>query len=221
MNKFAYILLLSFSLVNAQQFQGVVAADTNEELDEICKDALSFTGTHKEINQSINEIVKTTGLNKNNFKFRECSNIENVIAKMITENGKEVRYIIYDAGFIQNLNNKTSSKWTGKFILAHEIGHHLLGHSLNNESSTHEFELEADYFAGRTLSILGASLEETLAITSILPERATNTHPARVDRAKKVEEGWESAKNNKNTPIVDNKKTKYIPITAWVWNNEN
>lgn len=72
-------------------------------------------------------------------------------------------------------------------------------------------ELEADFFAGRTLSILGASLEETLSVTSILPERASSTHPARINRANKAKEGWNSTKN-KNTPIVDNKNTNHLPI---------
>lgn len=189
-----FVLLIS-SPIFAQKFQDVVAAETDEQLDDICKEALGLLSTPREIDQAINEIVKTAGLNKTVFKLRECSNIENAIAKMITENGKEERYIIYDAGFIQDLINETSSEWTGKFILAHEIGHHLYGHSLNNGTSNHEYELDADYFAGRSLSILGASLEQTLAATSILPERASSSHPARVDRIEKAKEGWNSNTN--------------------------
>jgi len=218
MTKFAYIVLLSFSLANAQTLQFLTTETENEtticNVYELSSSSPKQLPSSKEVINIKNQILKTVGLSNNTIKLANCPDINNVIAKIVFIKGKESRYIIYDDQWLQDLNNETSSEWTEKFILAHEIGHHLYGHSLNNESSTHKFELEADYFAGRTLSILGASLEETLAITSILPERATSTHPARVDRAKKTEQGWQSAKskNNKNIPIVDNKNTKHIPI---------
>ena len=52
-----FVLLIS-SPVFAQKFQDVVAAETDEQLDDICKEALGLLSTPREIDQAINEIVK-------------------------------------------------------------------------------------------------------------------------------------------------------------------
>ncbi|PVW14536.1 M48 family metalloprotease [Marixanthomonas spongiae] len=189
-------IFFTISPVFSQKFQDVVKAETEEEVDELCQTiGLGFMSTPKEVEDIINEIVQTAGVSKAGFELKECSNIENAVAKIIPIQGEDVRYIIYDSDWLQSLINSTSNDWSGKFVLAHEIGHHLNGHSLNNGSSNHDYELQADYFAGRALANLGASLEETLLVTSKLPEKATSSHPARADRTQKAEEGWKSVKN--------------------------
>tara|TARA_R100001369_G_scaffold46972_2_gene73406 strand:- start:3610 stop:5394 length:1785 start_codon:yes stop_codon:yes gene_type:complete len=189
-------IFFTVSPVLSQKFQDVVQADTQEEVDELCQTVgLGFMSTPKEVEDIVNEIVQTAGVSKAGFELKECSNIENAVAKIIPIGGEDVRYIIYDSDWLQGLINSTSNDWSGKFVLAHEIGHHLNGHSLNNGSSNHDYELQADYFAGRALANLGASLEETLLVTSRLPEKASSSHPARADRAQKAEDGWKSVKN--------------------------
>ena len=42
---------------------------------------------------------------------------------------KGVRYILYDKGFMNSLDS--GDNWTNLFILAHEVGHHINGHSLD------------------------------------------------------------------------------------------
>ncbi|MFC7358394.1 sel1 repeat family protein [Jejudonia soesokkakensis] len=182
-------------LLIAQKFQDVVRAETNVEVDEICQNALGFTSTPVEIDNAIRQIVSTAGVNADKFKLKECSNIDNAIAKIITENGKKVRYIIYDGEWLKGLVDNTSNDWTGKFVLAHEIGHHLNAHSLDNTGSTIEVELEADYFAGRALASLGAGEAETLAPLSTQPEFASSSHPARADRIAAAKRGWSSVTN--------------------------
>jgi hypothetical protein len=123
-------------LLHSQSFQDVVKAETAEDLDDICANALGFTSTPVEIEKAIRDIVNTAGVNANKFKLKECSNIDNAIAKIITENGEKKRYIIYDGQWLKDLVDNTSNDWTGKFVLAHEIGHHLNAHSLDNKGST-------------------------------------------------------------------------------------
>ena len=202
------LLVFNLCLVYGQNFQDVIKevkeAESEEQINDICASlGLGFTGTPKEISNIIDEIVDTAGVATGAFELAQCSNINNAIAKMLTdEEGNEVRYIIYDAAWLKSFNEDSLNDWSGTFVLAHEIGHHLNGHSLNNGSSNHQFELEADYFAGRALANLGASLDETLAVTEVLPTKATYSHPGRVDRTAQAKAGWKSIKNKALTITV-------------------
>jgi TPR repeat protein/Zn-dependent peptidase ImmA (M78 family) len=198
------LLVFNLCLVYGQSFQDVTKAESEEQINDICASlSLGFTSTPKEVSKIVDEIVNTAGVAKGGFELAQCSNINNAIAKMLTdENGDEVRYIIYDAAWLQSFNEGTLTDWSGKFVLAHEIGHHLNGHSLNNGSSNHKFELEADYFAGRALANLGATLDETLAVTEEMSLKETYSHPGRVDRAAQAKAGWKSIKNKSLTIMV-------------------
>src|SRR5690606_13287629 len=96
-----------------------------------------------------------------------------------------------------------NNNWSAKFVLAHEIGHHINGHSMINGTSNHDYELQADYFAGRALALMGATEEETLSATTILPERASATHPARAQRAERASEGWNSVERTRVVKVRD------------------
>ncbi|MGZ8545123.1 MAG: hypothetical protein ACXWV0_07485, partial [Flavisolibacter sp.] len=69
------------------------------------------------------EIIDIVGL-KPNFEVREA-NVPNAAA--IVYNGK--RYVLYNPTFIRQLEQSTGTKWAGISVLAHEIGHHLNGHT--------------------------------------------------------------------------------------------
>lgn len=73
---------------------------------------------------SLEKILDVIGAKKN-FVLSPCSNINNVIATSF----KGVRYILYDKAFMQAINSRTNN-WSGLTILAHEVGHHINGHSL-------------------------------------------------------------------------------------------
>ena len=204
--KLIVLTLLAINLchVYGQSFQDVTAAESEDEINDLCASiSLGFTSTPKEISNVIDEIVNTAGLTEGGFELAQCSNINNAIAKMLTdEEGNDVRYIIYDAEWLQSFNEDGLNDWSGKFVLAHEIGHHLNGHSLNNGSSNHQFELAADYFAGRALANLKATLAETLAVTEKMSTRATSSHPGRAERAAQAEAGWKSIENKTLTITV-------------------
>src|SRR5690606_25493165 len=208
------LLLITFCIAVSistfsQNFQDVVReAESEEELDVICQSAtLGFMNTPRDIEDAVNDILKTAGIkNISNaaFVLKDCNQINNAIAKILKdENGNDVRYVLYDPNLLQNIIDKTNNSWSAKFVLAHEIGHHMLGHSLNNGSSNHKYELDADYWAGRALSILGATEEETISATMILPERASSTHPARSERLAKATEGWNSVEKTRIIKVRD------------------
>lgn len=169
---------------------------TVEDLDVICSD-LGYIGD-QEAEITVDRILDQIGLFKN-FTIQECPNINNAIAKNIDMgNGETDRYILYDKDFFNRIKNSAVNDWAAISILAHEIGHHLNGHALNNEGSNHKWELEADEFSGFVLARMGALLEDAQsAINTITYEKATRTHPAKADRLKVIQIGWQRGRTGK------------------------
>src|SRR5215470_3982121 len=191
--KTSAILLLAFSLCcTAAQSQsitnkatvvsGVVNGATNEGSD------LPFFTTPADAEKIVSSIMSAMGL-ESNFKIKEA-HVPNVEAKIRHHD----RYILYNPEFIQQVNKVTRNKWASIFILAHEVGHHLEGHTLLDINSTPSIELEADEFAGFVLHKMGASLQQSqLAMYYISNSEASKTHPARADRLAAIEKGWDKA----------------------------
>jgi len=170
--------------VSAQNYQTV------EEVEDVCAQ-LGFT-SDEEAQLAVDKILNEIGIPTKSFKLRSCPNINNAIAKNIKDaNGNFERYILYDINFMKRISDNAQNDWSAISVLAHEIGHHLSGHSLNNKGSNHKWELEADYFSGVALAKMGASLGEAQsAIQTLRYEKATSTHPAKADRLVEIEKGW-------------------------------
>ena len=192
-------ILLTIQLTTAQNYQTV------EEVNNTCSQ-LGFSG-NEDAEIAVDAILDKIGLFRN-FTIQECPNINNAVAKIIeTAGGVKERYILYDSEFFSKMDDKANNKWAAISILAHEIGHHLNGHALNNTGSNYKFELEADYFSGSALAKMGATLEEAQsAIQTLRYEKATSTHPAKADRLKVIEKGWKKAKGIKTNTTVKEKE---------------
>ncbi len=101
--------------------------------------------------------------------------------------------MLYNPSFISSIDKTTGTDWASISILAHEIGHHLNGHTLEGGSRP-DNELEADEFSGFVLRKLGASLSESqLAMKIVADARASSTHPGKYDRLTAIAEGWNNA----------------------------
>lgn len=137
----------------------------------------------------IQEILDVAG-SKKTFEVR-AAKIPNAAAA--TLKGKQ--YILYNPIFMAALQQVSgSNRWAPISILAHEIGHHLYGHTVNGTASQPSTELEADEFSGFVLRKMGASLEDAqLAMRVAASRRATATHPGRYDRLDAIASGWEKA----------------------------
>jgi hypothetical protein len=139
----------------------------------------------------ITEIIDVVGL-KPRFEVRAASNVPNAAAVIL--NGQ--RYILYNEHFVNTLNNALRTDWAGVSILAHEIGHHLNGHTLSKTGSNHQDELEADEFSGFVLRKMGASLSEAQAAIKVLAEEEdSRTHPGKTPRLAAISKGWRNAES--------------------------
>jgi len=151
--------------------------------------------------QIIQNILDAVGRSAN-FEIRQA-NIENAAA--VAYGGK--RYVLYNPNFINALDRRTGNQWASISVLAHEVGHHLKGHTVSGQGSHPATELEADEFSGYALRKMGASLEDAQATMKLIAnENTTATHPGKASRLAAIEKGWESA--GQQTTGRDVAKTK-------------
>ena len=143
------------------------------------------------------KILSVVGASKR-FVILPCENINNALAT-IDDN---IRYILYDPEFLNSISNN-SKYWGNMSILAHEVGHHINGHTLGITISDYEKrlqELEADEFSGFVMQKLGATLEqatETIAAFSPSGDDTYSTHPNKERRVISITKGYNNSLNNK------------------------
>ena len=136
----------------------------------------------------LREIMDATGLHTS-FELKEA-NVLNIEASI----SHRKRYILYNPTYITSLNKISKNKWAVMALLAHEVGHHLNGHTIRKGGSTPALELEADEFAGFILYKLGATLAQSQNVMHYVAKaKASKTHPSKNSRLLAIETGWNRA----------------------------
>jgi hypothetical protein len=153
-----------------------------------------------EAKKEIQNILDVIGL-RANFEIN-AANVDNAAA--IISGGK--RYILYNPQFMNAINSAAHTDWARISILAHEIGHHLNGHTLGKGGSEPDLELEADEFSGFVLRKMGASLHDSQrAMEVAAANKQSKTHPAKKDRLASIAAGWNHANSQMksgSSPVV-------------------
>ncbi len=203
----------------------------NNDGIEIClqyqKSLKSFI-SDKEAEDALNKILNVIGASRN-FLLVSCDEISNALA--ITFKGE--RYILYDKDFIDKIEDMTND-WSGLFILAHEIGHHINGHTRDfllaevldeqSKEKQREEELEADEFAGFIVANLGAKYNELSELLDLFDDYddSYSTHPNKDKRKAAVKKGFDKYQpkvivttSNNNTNIVNERITN-ATSNAWI-----
>ena len=192
------ILFLAI-IINSSLF-----GQTKDELNLCLAIQETKFSSDRDAENALSMILDVIGASQN-FILAPCENINNAVAISF----KGVRYILYDNDFINQINTSTND-WSGISILAHEVGHHINGHSLDIVLSLAEItepktlserrnqEIEADEFAGFIMAKLGAPMnmvKQTLAYVSSEEENSYSTHPSRQKRLTAIEKGYAKAKS--------------------------
>jgi len=171
--------------------------NNSKNATELCtKIKSSGLMSNAEADDALAKILSVVGASKR-FIVAPCENINNALA--IIDDG--MRYILYDPKFINSIS-QTSNYWANMSILAHEVGHHINGHTLGSSISAYENkiqELEADEFSGFVMQKIGANLEQSIdAIASISAsgDDTYSSHPNKSRRIKAITKGFNNAKNN-------------------------
>ncbi len=151
--------------------------------DKVSASLYSFESTEEALGV-VKRITNAVGLEPN-FKVLQA-NVPNAAA-VIEE---QERLILYSLVFIQQITKSTATEWSAWTILAHEIGHHLNGHTLLGAGSRPPLELQADRFAGHAVRLMGGSIEQALAAYQGMSAEGTDTHPPKSARLEAVTNGW-------------------------------
>lgn len=167
--------------------------------------------SNEEAKQVMQDIMDIVGIPPN-FEV-QAAKVPNAAA--VVYNNQQ--YIFYNPQFIQQVTESTNTDWASISILAHEIGHHLSGHTLKEGGSQPTMELEADEFSGFVLRKMGASLQEAqVAMRKLASPFGSRTHPGRDQRLTAIERGWNKAdrqinKYAKRDRMVNTKPTTPTP----------
>ena len=136
--------------------------------------------------QMVFDIVYYSGL-RPNFQVR-AANVPNALARV--ENDQ--RFILYNPDFMKQVERATGTDWAAYSIMAHEIGHHLQGHTLQAGGSRPPIELEADEFSGFILARMDGTLEDSqAAMRRLASDQGSDTHPGKAQRLEAIRKGWQ------------------------------
>ena len=210
--KFLIILFILIGPINAQSY------DDASEASKLCLLAQGNFGDNftndTDADISLEKILSVIGASKR-FILQPCSDINNAVATSY----KGLRYILYDKSFMSTIANN-STAWSQLFILAHEVGHHINGHSIDillaaadvvepkTLATKRQQELESDEFAGFILGKLGATLEQTSEAIKLLASNKDDTyssHPTKAKRLNAIKIGFNKALGKEQ--VVYEKKT--------------
>ncbi|CAH0140828.1 MULTISPECIES: hypothetical protein [unclassified Pedobacter] len=146
------------------------------------------------------------------YTFRQCEATCNA-ASTLDQTSREVIY--YNQAFLDKIKGSdTKVRWAVRCIIAHEIGHHFMGHTLPSafgadSNIRRKRERRADFFTGFVISRFPGATEQD-AIEGILTldpatyrprneaEEKFNIYPTLQNRIAAVKEGFKAAKNPKD-----------------------
>ena len=193
MKKIIFFFLFAVNLLFAQDY-----GNDSEALKLCSVLQTNQFGTDVEAENALDKILNAIGASKR-FVLQPCSNINNAVATSY----KGIRYILYDRDFMNSVNY--GNNWGNLFVLAHEVGHHINGHSLDlvlyaanavgqqTLAQSRQDELEADEFAGFILAKLGGPLSaanEVISSFSSNRDDTYSTHPSTSKRLAAAKRGY-------------------------------
>lgn len=139
--------------------------------------------------QAVHLIMQHSGLLAN-FTVREDNDVRSAAAYI---KGRE-RIIAYNAAFISGILDSSRTNWSAVSILAHEIAHHLLGHTLDPEALRPGDELACDRYSGFILQRMGVPMSEAVKAMEVAGDvHGTERHPPRHARIEAIVQGWKEA----------------------------
>ena len=217
MPRFVFCLIIfTITIVLAQDILTLgELAGFHDYFDNPIPNNLSFAyASDPEAEEAIRQIMSFTGL-PTNFKIMSAG-VANAQAVIREETGEQL--ILYNQEFIQEIRQDTSTGWSATSIMAHEIGHHLAGHTTKlvlvgagGIGDSRPLELEADRFSGFVLQKMGASLNEAqVAIETLIEESASSTHPLKADRLAAISHGWYAASKGESPFVIAGENNKEV-----------
>ncbi len=148
-------------------------------------------GAPQDCASAVARIMGYTGLPANFFVV--SGPVPNAAAIILLDDNRVPRRVIaFNPEFMKSAEAQVGgSIWGPISIMAHEIAHHLSGHTIVPGGSRPEIELEADKFSGYVLQKMGAPLADAQQmILTVGSNHGSPTHPAKDQRADAIRQGW-------------------------------
>lgn len=222
--KFLTLLLTTiiFTFSYSQNFENSVICSLSKiEYEQSCSNSL-----YSEIDFSVNDyglkkifdkisLASGTFLN---YKVYQCDGLFNAKACSdyiikVDDNNKPYiagtdKYFVIDKNFIYRLGND-KNKWISYGIFSHEWAHIINNHTTavdNTFTARGQQEMQADFYAGYLLQILGASKEESTMFMKALPVSDNKSYYGTPEqRINYIINGYDTAKvNHQNHSDINN-----------------
>jgi hypothetical protein len=180
-------ILLFYSSLNATS---VLAQTCYFQNNSSIIDTINKSVNQAEVDKSVLHIMRIFGGFSKNFTMIACKN-NNASASVNEGLLRKKRVISYDLNFFSYVINKCGATNAYLPIIAHEIGHHLAGHTEQEIGTKKYAEIEADIFAGFVCRKLGLTEPETIAPFELLAKKdASANYPSAIARKNNVIDGW-------------------------------
>jgi len=179
-------------------------------------DPQAATGSSASGQEVVADIMRYTGLPQN-FEVVAHPQVPNAAAMIVVgPDNLPKRVIAYNDSFMADVRQATANNnWAPISIMAHEIGHHLSGHTIQPGGSQPATELEADKFSGFVLYKMGAGQSDaTKAINTLVPEEDGPTHPGRPKRVRAIEDGWLQACSQQSDDCSQTAGSPQVAVAA-------
>lgn len=209
MNRFI-IFIFSISLpvfINAQSFLNFYSLHHCSYNAPVNNDKVPISHTTDwTVKTNITDILEAVDLRYEDFDFKikSAARLNGNPACAVYDDGE--RYILHTYSLPEKLKAGKGSQeyWAAIGVLAHEIGHHLFDHTLDDNTNRKREEIEADIWSGYSLYKMGASLSEArAAVYEYAAIGETSTHPDLNKRIAAVTSGFNAAEEEDSWDITD------------------
>jgi hypothetical protein len=138
----------------------------------------------------VNAIEETVGLARR-IGVYPAKGIDTACATIVRQNERRV---YYGTDWLERYSN--GSYWIKLGVLAHEIGHHVNFHTVDDTLSAWKKEYQADVFLGRVVRLMGGSVEDAVsAVSRVEPIEGDDVHPPRILREAAIRSGYDGTKS--------------------------
>ena len=165
--------------------------------DNPSKDILKLEISFNEAEKDFLEIISLVGYAGADIQVEASLDLDTAElgGSSIRENERFIEYNLLKLNEVNQTHPNPEKRWGSKWVLAHELGHHLHGHLSADRFTTRAEELQCDRFSGYILGMLGATLEDASFVLEkyTKPVSDDSDYPSKKERLASLAKGWEDA----------------------------
>lgn len=172
------------------------------------RDDLYLFASDREVESLVRDLLP--GDVQSDFSLR-AANVSHAVAAI---RGEE-RYVLYDQYLYASQDAGGDDRWKLLAILAHQIGHHVLGHDLSATADRRiQQELAADAFSAKAMRRFGAPRPAATSAFAKAPPAPARNYPETARRIDQINAAWEEADTSDSLAFTDSSESN-VPVFQW------